>query len=41
MKLPKGDLVSLIRMTCKSRDAITAKYNAVLELIKKLEGKTI
>lgn len=41
MKLPKSDLVSLVRMTSKSRDAIMEKYNAVLELVKRLEGRTI
>ncbi len=41
MKLPKSDLVSLVRMTSRSRDAITEKYNAILVLINKLEGRTI
>jgi hypothetical protein len=41
MKLPKSDLVCLVKMTCKSRDAIVEKYKAILELVKKLEGKTI
>lgn len=41
MQLPKSDLVSLLKMTCKSRDQITEKYNAVLELVKRLEGRTI
>lgn len=41
MKAPKSALVSILKMTLVSHEQITKKYNAVLELVKRLEGRTI
>lgn len=41
IQLSKVELVSVLKMTCMSLDSITGKYNAVLELVKRLEGRTI